>query len=267
MGCGANEGACAESERACTDDLAGYCGCDGNTYYGSGSCPGLRYEHVGECAGDGEPGDPCDTDSDCESGVCEGMGCDAGEGVCANAERACTLDDQPYCGCDGETFYGSGSCPGERYEHVGECEGDGAPGSSCDTDADCESGICEGEGCSADQGVCAEADRACDLDLATFCGCDGETFYGGGNCPGGRYEYAGTCEGDGAPGTSCDSNAACDSGICEGEGCSADEGVCAEANRGCTDDEVDYCGCDGETFSSSGSCPGARYEHVGACEG
>jgi hypothetical protein len=56
------------------------------------------------------------------------MGCDAGEGVCAYDERACSLEDQPYCGCDGVTFYGSGSCPGERYEHVGECAGDGEPG-------------------------------------------------------------------------------------------------------------------------------------------
>ena len=69
--------------------------------------------------GDGES---CDTDDQCGSGVCEGEGCGEGEGVCAAANRMCTRDRRPYCGCDGVTFYSSGSCPGQRYANKGACK-------------------------------------------------------------------------------------------------------------------------------------------------
>lgn len=73
--------------------------------------------------GPGADGDACLTASDCASGVCEGMGC--GEdmpGTCATKMRPCTKDLRAYCGCDGETFRGSGSCPGQRYSKKGPCE-------------------------------------------------------------------------------------------------------------------------------------------------
>lgn len=72
-------------------------------------------------------GAACLKASDCASGVCEGHGCtDTTPGTCAPAERACTRDRRPYCGCDGETFYSSGSCPGRRYARQGTC-GDVVP--------------------------------------------------------------------------------------------------------------------------------------------
>jgi hypothetical protein len=64
----------------------------------------------------------CSDDSDCDGGVCEGEGCGPGEGVCQPRDRMCTRDLQPYCGCDGQTFRNSGSCPGARFAHRGECE-------------------------------------------------------------------------------------------------------------------------------------------------
>lgn len=67
-------------------------------------------------------GAACLQASDCASGVCEGHGCtDGTPGTCAPAERPCTRDRRPYCGCDGETFYSSGSCPGRRYARQGTC--------------------------------------------------------------------------------------------------------------------------------------------------
>lgn len=68
----------------------------------------------------------CTVDADCDGGICEGEGCGPNEGVCQPADRMCTRDLQPYCGCDGRTFRSSGSCPGARYRHRGECEGDPA---------------------------------------------------------------------------------------------------------------------------------------------
>ncbi|MBX3183245.1 MAG: hypothetical protein KIT72_04250 [Polyangiaceae bacterium] len=66
-------------------------------------------------------GEACDTAADCVSGICEGKGCGPGGGRCVPLDRMCTFDHRQYCGCDGETFGGSGSCPLARYEHRGPC--------------------------------------------------------------------------------------------------------------------------------------------------
>jgi len=66
----------------------------------------------------------CTAASDCESGVCEGLGCDdAHPGTCAPVQRKCTMEATPYCGCDGKTFAGSFACPGRRYASRGACPG------------------------------------------------------------------------------------------------------------------------------------------------
>ncbi len=68
-------------------------------------------------------------------------------------------------------------------------------GAACQEHADCASGMCEGEGCGeANPGVCAPEQRACTRDLRQYCGCDGQTFQAGGNCPRQRFEYKGPCK-------------------------------------------------------------------------
>jgi hypothetical protein len=70
----------------------------------------------------------------------------------------------------------------------------------------------------------------------------------------------------GSEGAACLTADDCDSGVCEGEGCGDEQpGTCAPAQRGCTRDLRAYCGCDGATFRTSGSCPGQRYAAPGAC--
>jgi hypothetical protein len=66
-------------------------------------------------------GAACDAADQCASGICEGEGCGPGQGVCAARDRACTRDLVAYCSCEGETFRTSGSCPGRRFAHRGEC--------------------------------------------------------------------------------------------------------------------------------------------------
>lgn len=67
-------------------------------------------------------GTACLLGTECSSGVCEGEGCgDRSPGKCAPANRACTRDLRAYCGCDGKTFRGSGSCPMQRFAYRGEC--------------------------------------------------------------------------------------------------------------------------------------------------
>src|SRR5690349_6192922 len=65
-------------------------------------------------------GSDCMAASECASGVCEGEGCDA-PGKCMPASRPCTKDLRQYCGCDGQTFSGSGSCPGARFSKREAC--------------------------------------------------------------------------------------------------------------------------------------------------
>jgi len=106
------------------------------------------------------------------------------------------MDRRAYCGCDGATFYGSGTCPGRLYARKGDCKTaskrkDGEP---CATASQCLSGICEGQGCGAEEsGTCAPAKRACTRDLRAYCGCDGKTFRTSGSCPGQRFQYRGAC--------------------------------------------------------------------------
>jgi hypothetical protein len=68
-----------------------------------------------------------------------------------------------------------------------------------------------------------------------------------------------------ADGASCSVASQCASGICEGEGCGAEQGRCAAKVAPCTRDLVTYCGCDGRTFQASGSCARQRYARRGAC--
>ena len=69
-----------------------------------------------------------------------------------------------------------------------------AAGAACFDGSECESGVCEGEGCGTNQpGACAPSDRACKGAEAEFCGCDGETFRAPGDCPGQPFARRGAC--------------------------------------------------------------------------
>ena len=65
-------------------------------------------------------GAACAKPDDCKSGICEGPGCATGA-KCVAADRMCTRDLVSFCGCDGKTFSGSGSCPGRPYKTRGSC--------------------------------------------------------------------------------------------------------------------------------------------------
>ena len=140
----------------------------------------------------------CDTSAECGEGqICEGVGCDPGEGRCVSSERMCTRDLAEYCGCDGATFSGSGSCPGARFAYRGACEPEREDGEACTDGRQCRSGQCLGEGlegCSSSaQGVCGRAD--CTRDAMTYCSCNNTEFVASGSCPGRQFAYRGPCEG------------------------------------------------------------------------
>lgn len=74
----------------------------------------------------------------------------------------------------------------------------GAEGSPCAGADECGEGLfCDGaEGC--DVPWACQPFRPCTRDLVTYCGCDGETFQGGGNCPGRPFASRGPCDADSA---------------------------------------------------------------------
>lgn len=75
-------------------------------------------------------------------------------------------------------------------------EGKKADGMACLIGDECESGVCEGEGCGESQpGRCMPRARGCTRDLRTYCGCDGKTFQASGSCPGRRFSARAACGG------------------------------------------------------------------------
>ena len=66
-------------------------------------------------------GTPCTRYEDCAQGeICAGPeGCDVA--WTCQPSRACTRDLVTYCGCDGQTIQGSGSCPPGPYSRRGPC--------------------------------------------------------------------------------------------------------------------------------------------------
>jgi hypothetical protein len=85
----------------------------------------------------------CRSGADCPSSMmCDGpAGC--GMPWSCVAARPCTADVSPFCGCDGNTFYGSSSCPGQPYQVRAACPGDAGTVSCAPQDARGE-GLCDG---------------------------------------------------------------------------------------------------------------------------
>jgi hypothetical protein len=54
------------------------------------------------------------------NGTCKGQSCDTAW-TCDTTAQACTADIVDYCGCDGQTFQGSSSCPTRAFASRGAC--------------------------------------------------------------------------------------------------------------------------------------------------
>jgi hypothetical protein len=149
------------------------------------------------------PTKACASDADCGQGTtCQGAeGCNAAW-TCQPA-KLCTFDLRAFCGCDGKTFQGSGSCPSKPYSKVGACEpAPPAPPKgpkTCTSGADCAANeqCAGGEGCGTPW-TC-QPQKPCTRDLVTFCGCDGKQFQGSGSCPGKPFSKKGKCDAGAKP--------------------------------------------------------------------
>lgn len=206
--------------RPCTDDIAPYCGCDGQTFYGSSSCPPRPFAFRGACATPSDAGPDAPGDCRLPSGqLCgNGMTCPAGDGcntcqcrggvlactglACVDAgpgPRDCRLSDGRVCP-NGNTCPAGDGCNTCRCTNgmlgctLLACVDAGMPvGTPCANSAQCPAGqLCQGApGCGV-RWTCGAA-PGCTRDLVPYCGCNGQTFRASSTCPGQPYAYRGEC--------------------------------------------------------------------------
>lgn len=209
--------------RPCTDDLAPFCGCDGQTFTGSSTCPSRPYMFRGPCEGPPPPPPPS---------------CALPNGArCALGER-CRLDPCTVCVCSPD---GALACENT-------C-GPDAGARTCTRDSDCApNGLCMGpEGCGVPW-TCRVGPIGCTADVATFCGCDGFSFTGSSSCPGRPYARRGPCPDFDAGVRTC-----------------TIRGVQCPANSTCQIDRCTICRCDANLTASCAVSPSCTIDAGPSC--
>ena len=115
---------------------------------------------------------PCNSNAECEGGVCEGEGCGDMEGRCAPATGRCALAT-----CERTVDATARRSPDPADVRAGASRAAASVrrrscpmARKCLAAAECSSGICEGEGCGdAQPGKCVAKSRQCTIDLRQYC--------------------------------------------------------------------------------------------------
>lgn len=142
-----------------------------------------------------------------------------------------------------------------------------ASNDDCPKDAFCDWSAAELCGDEGAPGRCEPRPITCPDTVATVCGCDGEDYRN--PCRAREAGVAIASDGACALGAACSTESPCASGLCEHAGpagCEVTESWSCREGVACTDDEVEWCGCDDATFSASSTCPDRPYAHEGPCD-
>lgn len=292
--CGAADqtGTCQEIPDFCTREFNPVCGCDGETYPNAceANAAGVSIASEGECESEtqacgGLLGLSCGEGEFCNFAPDALCGAADQTGTCEQIPEVCTLELNPVCGCDDQTYGNAcaANLEGVAVAHEGPCESGGqtecggllglacAEGEFCNYAPDAFCGA-------ADQtGTCEVLPEVCDTSLAPVCGCDGVTYSNAceANRAGTSVASEGECQDNGGgrdcggiQGLSCAAGEFCNyapDALC---GAADQTGTCDVIPEICTFELNPVCGCDDETYGNAclANAAGVSVAHEGACE-